>query len=112
MYYRKEPYDLNHGHNQTLVGLSSFEVIHEDILNELTICYDFLHDYIQQHAPGNLSLYADAFKKWADIIIKNGVPFNNWDLIEARFVAAIALVLENNNVYKDGRGCRYSRSGA
>jgi len=107
IYYRKEPYDLNHGHNQTLVGLSSFEVIHEDILNELTVCYDFLHDYIQQHAPDNLPIYGDAFKKWADIIIKNGVPFNNWDLIEARFVATVALILENNSVYKDGRGCQY-----
>lgn len=107
IYYRKEPYDLNHGHNQTLAGLSSFEVIHEDILNELTICYDFLHDYIQHHAPGKMNLYADAFKKWADLIIKNGVPFNNWDLIEARFVAYIALVLENNNAYADGRGCQY-----
>jgi len=107
MYYRKEPYDLNHGHNQTLVGLSSFEVIHEDILNELTICYDFLHDYIQQHAPGKMNLYAESFKKWADLIIKNGVPFNNWDLIEARFVAYIALILENNNAYADGKGCQY-----
>lgn len=107
IYYRKEPYDLNHGHNQTLVGLSSFEVIHEDILNELTVCYDFLHNYIQEHAPANMSIYAAAFKKWADIIVKNGVPFNNWDLIEARFVANIALILENNTTYKDGRGCQF-----
>lgn len=107
IYYRKEPYDLNHGHNQTLVGLSSFEVIHEDILNELTVCYDFLHNYIQEHAPANMSIYAAAFKKWADIIIKNGVPFNNWDLIEARFVANIALILENNTTYNDGRGCQF-----
>jgi hypothetical protein len=107
IYYRKEPYDLNHGHNQTLAGLSSFEVIHEDIVNELTVCYDFLHDYIQKHASGKMTLYADAFKKWADLIIKNGVPFNNWDLIEARFVANIALILENNSNYADGRGCQY-----
>ncbi|OQP66350.1 hypothetical protein A3860_12680 [Niastella vici] len=107
IYYRKEPYDLNHGHNQTLAGLTSFEVIHEDILNELTVCYDFLFKYIQLHAPANMSIYAGAFKKWADLIIKNGVPFNNWDLIEARFVAIIALVLENNSAYTDGRGCQY-----
>jgi hypothetical protein len=107
IYYRKEPYDLNHGHNQTLVGLTSFEVIHEDILNELTVCYDFLFSYVQLHAPANMSIYAGAFKKWADLIIRNGVPFNNWDLIEARFVAYIALVLENNSAYADGRGCQY-----
>jgi hypothetical protein len=107
IYYRKEPYDLNHGHNQTLAGLTSFEVIHEDIVNELTVCYDFLYNYIQQYAPGNMNLYAGAFKKWADLIIKNGVPFNNWDLIEARFVAYISLILENNSAYADGRGCQY-----
>lgn len=107
IYYRKEPYDLNHGHNQTLAGLSSFEVIHEDILNELTICYDFLFNYIQKHASANMSIYAAAFKKWADLIIKNGVPFNNWDLIEARFVTTIALILENNSTYKDGHGCQF-----
>jgi heparinase II/III-like protein len=107
LYYRKEPYDLNHGHNQTLAGLTSFEVIHEDIVNELTVCYDFLYNYIQVHAPANMSIYAGAFKKWADLIIKNGVPFNNWDLIEARFVAYIALILENNGAYADGRGCQY-----
>ena len=107
IYYRKEPYDLNHGHNQTLAGLTSFEVIHEDILNELTVCYDFLYNYIHMHAPANMSIYAAAFKKWADLIIKNGVPFNNWDLIEARFVAYIALILENNSTYADGRGCQY-----
>ena len=107
IYYRKEPYDLNHGHNQTLAGLSSFEVIHEDILNELTTCYDFLFNYIQVHAPANMSIYAAAFKKWADLIVKNGVPFNNWDLIEARFVTTIALILENNTTYKDGHGCQF-----
>nr|GFD23014.1 hypothetical protein [Tanacetum cinerariifolium] len=30
--YRKEPIDLSHSHIQTLVGLTSFEVIHEDVL--------------------------------------------------------------------------------
>lgn len=107
IYYRNEPFDLNHGHNQTLAGFSSFEVIHEDILNELTTCYDFLFNYIQVHAPVNMSIYAAAFKKWADLIVKNGVPFNNWDLIEARFVTTIALILENNSTYKDGHGCQF-----
>ena len=30
IYYRNVPKDLNHGHQQTLVGMTSFEVIHED----------------------------------------------------------------------------------
>jgi len=107
MYYRNEPIDLNKGHDQTLVGLSSFEVIHEDMLEPLTACYDFLHGYIQKKHPKQLPLYAETFKRWADIVIKNGVPFNNWNLIEARFVACIALILENDQVYPDKKGCGY-----
>jgi len=107
MYYRNEPVDLNNGHDQTLVGLSSFEVIHEDVLEPLTACYDFLYDYIHEHHASQLPIYSGTFKKWADIIIQNGVPFNNWDLIEARFVSNIALVLENNDTYTDQRGCQY-----
>ena len=45
IYYRNVPVDLNNGHQQTLVGMTSFEVIHEDILNELVPLYDFLYDY-------------------------------------------------------------------
>lgn len=33
IYYRNIPIDLNHGHQQTLVGMTSFEVIHEDALH-------------------------------------------------------------------------------
>ncbi|QEM19624.1 hypothetical protein DIU38_027640 [Mucilaginibacter sp. P4] len=107
MGYRVEPVDLNHGHDQTLVGLSAFEVIHEDVLEPLTAGYDFLFPYIQKHHPEKLPVFAATFKRWADIIIKNGVPFNNWDLIEAKFVADIAIVLENDSQYADKQGCQY-----
>jgi len=107
MYYRNEPIDLNNGHDQTLVGLHSFEVIHEDILLPLTAAYDFLHGYIQKAASHKLSTYKSVFTKWADIIIKNGVPSNNWNLIEAHFIAHIALVLENDASYADGKGAQY-----
>lgn len=107
MGYRNEPVDLNHGHDQTLVGLSAFEVIHEDVLEPLTAGYDFLFPYIKKHHPEKLPTYAVTFKKWADLIIKNGVPFNNWDLIEAKFVADIAIVLENDSYYTDKKGCQY-----
>ena len=107
MYHRKEPVDLNNGHDQTLVGLSSFEVIHEDVLEPLTSCYDFLYGYLNKYHKSRLDTYSTTFKNWADIIIKNGVPFNNWNLIEARFVLNIALILENNKQYSDGKGCQY-----
>lgn len=51
IYYRNVPIDLNHGHQQTLVGMSSFEVIHEDILYDIVPLYDFLYDYLNTRIP-------------------------------------------------------------
>lgn len=107
MYYRNEPIDLNHGHSQTIYGMSTFEVIQESNLPVLANTYDFLHDYISKEHPDALPIYADAFRKWIDVTIRNGVPFNNWDLIEAQFVAAVALVLDDDSAYANRRGAQY-----
>lgn len=45
--------------------------------------------------------------KWAENIIANGVPHNNWNLMQARFVMDIALILEDNSLYADGKGREY-----
>ncbi|WP_198120048.1 heparinase II/III domain-containing protein [Massilia rhizosphaerae] len=102
--YREEPVDLNHGHDQTLVGLQSFEVIHEDIVVPLTETYDFMFGYVAAHAGGQRPLFDRALRRWADLIVKNGVPWNNWDLIQARFVLHIAAVLGPDASYDDGHG--------
>lgn len=104
LYYREVPVDLNHGHQQTLLGLNSFEVIHEDIAVPAAECYDFLHDYLEETRSEKLPVYEAAFKKWADNIIAGGVPHNNWNLIQAQFVLRIALVLGRDGDYGDGRG--------
>lgn len=107
IYYRNVPIDLNNGHQQTLVGMSSFEVIHEDIIKSLVPLYDFLYVYLSETKPEKMDVYASAFKKWADNIIANGVPHNNWNLMQARFVMDIALILEGNSYYADGKGREY-----
>lgn len=107
LYYRNVPIDLAHGHQQTLVGLTTFEVIHEDIVEELTQTYDFLHDYLKSRYSKRMDMYASAFKKEADVIIANGVPHNNWDLFQAMFVQKIATVLDDNDAYKDKKGRQY-----
>lgn len=100
IYYRNVPIDLNHGHQQTLVGMTTFEVIHEDVINELTQTYPLIKPLL-----GNDTTIVDAaFKKWADNIIANGVPHNNWDLFQADFILKIALVLNNDHCYADGKG--------
>lgn len=107
LYYRAEPIDLSHGHHQTLVGLTSFEVIQEHYIAEVTQAYDFLYDYISANYSGKIALYSAGFQKWADQVIKNGVSFNNWNLFQAGHVSRIALVLENDLAYKNGKGAQY-----
>lgn len=60
LYYRNVPVDLNYGHQQTLVGMTSFEVIHEDVINSLVPLYDFLYAYLQKEKPEKMTIYADA----------------------------------------------------
>lgn len=107
IYYRNVPVDLDYGHQQTLVGLTSFEVIHEDILTELVPLYDFLYNYLREHHSDKMDVYAAAFKKWAENIIANGVPHNNWNLIQARYVMNIGMILEDNERYADRKGRGY-----
>ncbi|MEO7487025.1 MAG: six-hairpin glycosidase [Ferruginibacter sp.] len=108
MYYRKLPVDITHGHHQTITSLSTFEVIQEvAMLNQLTGIYDYTYDYIQHTAPGKIKLYAATFKKWADVQIQNGVAFNNWNLMQAKNVLNIGLILDNNDQYEDKKGSGY-----
>ena len=65
---RNVPTDLNHGHQQTLVGMTTFEVIHEDIINELTQMYPLIRNLVKD----NQSIIETGFKKWAENIIANG----------------------------------------
>ncbi|MCM1490200.1 MAG: heparinase II/III-family protein [Muribaculum sp.] len=107
IYYRNVPVDLNNGHQQTLVGMTSFEVIHENALDAVVPLYDFLYDYLSLNYPGKMEIYGAALKKWADNIIDNGVPHNNWNLIQACFILNIGLVLEDNDTYADKKGREY-----
>lgn len=104
IYYRNVPVDLNHGHQQTLVGMTTFEVIHEDAINDVTAIYANLKDFLN---PNDFDLYDGALKKWAENEIANGVPHNNWNLFQAGFISRIALVLRPDTAYSDGRGREY-----
>lgn len=107
IYYRNIPIDLNNGHQQTLVSMTTFEVIQESILHELVPLYDFLYDDLKTNKSEKVDIYAVAFKKWADNIIDNGVPHNNWNLFQALYILNIGLVLEDDNQYADGKGRQY-----
>jgi len=107
IYYTELPYDLNHGHQQTLMGLQSFEVIHENTLSPASVLYGNLRDYLEKISPNKIQIYDDALRKWMDIIIAGGVPHNNWNLYQAHLVLEGAFVLKNNEAYADGKGRDY-----
>lgn len=107
IYYLSEPVDLSRGHHQTLVSYTQFEVIQEHYIAEVTQAYDFLYAHIAKRYPDKINLYASTLQKWADQQIKNGVSFNNWNIFQALHVSRIALVLENNAAYENGKGAQY-----
>ena len=106
MYYRKAPIDLKKSNQQNISGLATFEVIHEKIVVSLALTYDFLFDYFLEN-EFDLDVSSSVFQKWGDQIIKNGVPDNNWNFFQARFLTYIALALDNNEYYYNGKGQQY-----
>lgn len=106
MFYRKAPVDLLNSKQKDLSGLVTFEVIHEQVMVSLVIAYDFLFDYLKSNKR-NIKNAEAVFQKWGDQIIKNGVPNNNWNLFQARFLTYIALVLDKNKKYENGKGREY-----
>lgn len=103
IYYRSMPKDLRKSGTQGIVGITTFEVIHEDAIKETTELYSLLKGYIKSGS----ALYDEAFKRWAQVIIDNGVPSNNWNLIQADLISKIATVLGDNGTYADRRGKQY-----
>lgn len=107
LYYRNAPIDLNNGHAQTLGALTTFEVIQEHVVSEVAAYYDFLHAYIRSNHGNKTELFEATLKKWIDQTIKNGVPHNNWNLHQANIILNVAMVLEDNDHYADGKGREY-----
>lgn len=106
MYHRNPPITVGNHRNRWLMGLQTFEVIHEGVVEPVTVCYDFLYDYLKETGE-DLALIQKVFRKWADQEIKYGVPHNNWNMMQARFITYLALALESDDHYPDGRGQDY-----
>ncbi len=106
MFHRDAPIDLEKSNQQNISGLATFEVIHEGIVVPLVTTYDFLFNYFKAK-NADLDTTVAVFQKWGDQIIKKGIPDNNWNLFQARFLTYIGLVLEGNKTYKNGKGREY-----
>ncbi len=106
MYYRREPFALENYSNSHLMGLATFEVILDQVIPHLAVCYDFLYKYLKEH-DADIDMITTVFKRFAEQQIMYGVPDNNWNIFQARHVTYLALALEDNSKYKDGRGRQY-----
>ncbi|NND06844.1 MAG: hypothetical protein HKN87_10735 [Saprospiraceae bacterium] len=106
MFHREPPRTTGDHKNKLLMGLQTFEVIHERIVEPLTICYDFVFDYLVQTGK-DLDMVQEVFRRWAEQEIKYGVPDNNWNLMQARYIAYLAFALEHDAIYPDGKGQEY-----
>jgi hypothetical protein len=106
MYYRREPFALEDYRNSHLMGLATFEVILDAVIPSLAVCYDFLYSYLKRKNE-NFDMITNVLKRFADQEIMYGVPDNNWNIFQARFVTYLALVLESDSYYKDGKGRQY-----
>jgi Heparinase II/III-like protein len=89
-----------------IIGFSSFEVIHEDIVTPLAECYDFLYDFLKKHGK-DVVLIQNQLKRMADRVIDGGGREGNWNLNQARIIAFAGLALEVNGNYPDGKGRPY-----
>lgn len=107
IYYWNVFKDLNYGYQQILVGMSSFEVIYEDVVNVLVLLYDFLYDYLKIDKVDKMDIYVGVFKKWVDNIIDNGVLYNNWNLMQVCYIMSIGMILEFDVFYLDKKGGEY-----
>ncbi|MDR2038945.1 MAG: heparinase II/III-family protein [Bacteroidales bacterium] len=106
MHHRREPFALEQYNNSHLMGLATFEVILDAIIPSLAVCYDFLHAYLEKKGE-DFEMIASVLKRFADQEIMYGVPDNNWNIFQARFITYLALALESDSHYKDGKGRQY-----
>jgi len=103
IFWRNVPQDLNHGHQQTLVGMQTFEVIHEDCGIVAAQALRILREPMQQWGF-DVETCDAALKKWARTIVQNGVPHNNWNLFQAEAIVQMAMALLPDDAYSDHQG--------
>lgn len=87
-----------------IIGMTSFEVIHENIVIPLALAYDFTHDYLEKHEKYDVELIQQQFKRMIDRVVENGGNKGNWNLHQARIIAYGGMVLKDDAAYEDGQG--------
>ncbi|MGJ8672288.1 heparinase II/III domain-containing protein [Rubritalea sp.] len=106
--YTKPPLvaDENEG-SMRIIGSTSFEVIHDNLVNHAGLTYDFLFHYIAEREDVDGAVIEQCLKRMVDRIIDGGGREGNWNLHQARSIAYAGLALQDDAQYSDGRGRQY-----
>ncbi|MDQ8197871.1 hypothetical protein QEH56_06920 [Pelagicoccus enzymogenes] len=103
MYHRENPQTFEDHKSSRIIGLATFEVIHESVSRPLAVAYDYLHDYLVESGK-DVRIIQDLFRRWADRIIEGGGSEGNWNINQARYIVYMGLALEDDSHYADGKG--------
>ncbi|MDU0353273.1 hypothetical protein RS130_04415 [Paraglaciecola aquimarina] len=87
-----------------IIGLTSYEVIHEGILESIAIAYDFLRDYIDEEPEIDANVIETGIKRIVDVVVAGGGNRGNWNLHQASKITYGALALAADQNYKDKKG--------
>ncbi len=90
-----------------IIGTTSYEVIHEKIVCDIAIAYDFMHAYIAEREDMDGAVIEAGIKTIIDRVIDGGGRTGNWNLHQAKEITYGALALEDNDAYADGKGREY-----
>lgn len=90
----------------SVCGSFTFEVIHDTIIESSAVTYDFLFPYLVAQGKDTALIEAQ-FKRVADREIAAGNPDGNWNVIQAKYLTHLALTLQPNAAYADGKGREY-----
>lgn len=103
LHFRANPETYENHERAHIIGVATFEVIHERITAPLAVAYDFLRAYLVD-AGRDLALIDGVLKRWADRIIEGGFGRGNWNFHQAKYIVHLGLSLEPDDAYSDGRG--------
>lgn len=104
------PTDISSKHSyQHLYGIQTMQAISESTLPPLTHTYEILRPWIAEleNRPQAIDSIEAGFKRWADVIQQQGNKTTNWDVLQAGLILDVAVILQPNAHYKDGKGQEY-----
>lgn len=107
--YMEPPVILDKGSKgpHRIIGTFTYEVIHESVINEIAVAYDFLHDYVVADPEIKPAVIEAGIKTVIDRVIAGGGRTGNWNLHQAREIAYGGLALRSNDAYEDNKGREY-----